>query len=228
MPLPFKIFDLTHTLTPDIPTWGGDCGFKHTLKVDYSDSPTVVKFRAQALALNAGIGTHIDAPAHCIPSGKCISDLSLNDLITSCIVIDISDRAHERYSLAPEDIEIFESKYGTIPNNAFVITRTGWDKFWNDPIKYRNNFSFPSISKEAAELLLSRNVAGLGIDTLSPDRPTENFVVHQIILGAGKYLVENIANASLLPPIGAYSFTLPMKAKDLTESPIRLVAIKLD
>lgn len=227
MTLPFKIYDLTHTLSPAIPTWDGSCGFNHKNKADYSDFPVGVKFRAQTVAMNAGIGTHMDAPAHCIPGGKCISDLSLNSLITPCIVIDISDRAHERYSLSPEDIENFESQYGLIPNNAFVIIHTGWDKFWQDPIKYRNNLNFPSVSQEATELLLFRNIAGLGIDTLSPDRPTENFIVHQLILGAGKYIVENIANSSILPPTGTYSFTLPINGKDLTESPIRLIAINL-
>lgn len=228
MSLPFTIFDLTHTLSPTIPTWDGNCGFNHTLRCDYSDCPTGVKFRVQKVTMNAGIGTHMDAPSHCIPGGKCIADLTLNELITPCVVIDISDHAHERYSLSIEDIESFESKYGVISDNTFVIIYTGWEKFWNEPSKYRNNLVYPSVSKEAAELLLSRNIAGIGIDTLSPDRPTEEFIVHQILLGAGKYIVENVANATKLPPTGAYSFTLPIKASELTESPVRLLGLILN
>ena len=49
--------------------------------------------------------------------------------------------------------------------------------------------------------------------------------VHRRILGADKYLVENIANAKELPPIGAKVFVLPMKIKNSTEAPVRLIAI---
>lgn len=226
MNLPFKIFDLTHTFSPTSPSWDGDCGFQHKLKADYCDFPDDnVKFRTQAITINAGVGTHMDAPAHCTPGGKCIADLSLNDLVTACVVIDISHLAHERYSLSQEDIKTFEAQYGNIPQNSFVIVHTGWERFWDKPTKYRNEHVFPSVSKNAAELLLERNIAGLGIDTMSPDRPEEEFIVHQILLGSGKYIVENIANAKHLPATGSYSFALPMKGIDLTEAPIRLLGM---
>jgi kynurenine formamidase len=56
-------------------------------------------------------------------------------------------------------------------------------------------------------------------------RGGEDFPVHRAILGAGKYLVENVANAKELPPTGARIFVMPMKIKDGTEAPIRLVAL---
>jgi kynurenine formamidase len=211
--------------SPTAPSWDGACGFHHHVKSDYSDFPGDVKFRTQAITINAGIGTHMDAPSHCIEGGKCVADLSLSELITSCIVIDISDRAHEQYSLSPEDIQNFEAIHGKIPKDSFVIVHTGWEQFWNEPKKYRNELVFPSVSKNAAELLLERNIAGLGIDTMSPDRADVDFIVHQILLGAGKYIVENITNAKQLPPTGSYSFALPMKGMDLTEAPIRLLGM---
>lgn len=225
MSLPFKIFDLTHTFSPESVSWDGHCGFQHTLKEDYHDSSGKVKFRTQAITINAGIGTHMDAPAHCIKGGKCVADLSLGELITRCIVIDISDQAHATYSLSPKDIETFETEHGKISKDSFVIVHTGWERYWNQPTKYRNELAFPSVSKDAAELLLAREIAGLGIDTMSPDRPDSDFVVHQLILGAGKYIIENIANAKQLPAQGAYSFALPMKGADLTEAPIRLLGM---
>ena len=45
----------------------------------------------------SGLGTHMDAPAHCLPGGRTIDTLELHELITLCVMIDISAKAHERY-----------------------------------------------------------------------------------------------------------------------------------
>ncbi len=140
-------------------------------------------------------------------------------------MIDVSDKAPETYCLSAQDVEDLEKGFGQSPAKSFVIALTGWGKRWQDPNKYRNNLVFPAISKEAAHLLLKRAVVGIGIDTLSPDRPENGFPVHAAMLGAGKYIVENIANAETLPPTGSYSLALPMKIVDGTEAPVRLIAL---
>jgi len=175
--------------------------------------------------MHEGIGTHMDAPAHCIPRGKCIDELELNDLMTPCCVLDISNHAHGRYSLTLQDIKAFETQHGAIPPGCFIIVYTGWERYWNTPEKYRNDLVFPSVSKDAASALLERHIEGLGIDTLSPDRPEDGFPVHQLVLGAGKFIIENVANATEMPPLGAYSLALPMKIQEGTEAPVRLVGM---
>jgi kynurenine formamidase len=225
MSFPYKIIDLTHTLSSHASSWNGGCGFEQELKLDYNDCTTDVKFRVQQIKMHAGIGTHIDAPSHCIPNGKSIHELNLQELVTPCVKIDVSPKVHERYSVLAEDIENFEKRHGNINPSTFVIIHTGWGKFWNDPKKYRNNLVFPSVSKEAALLLLQRDIAGIGIDTLSPDRPDEGYSTHKIILGAGKYIVENVANGESLPATGCYSLALPIKTLNGTEAPARLIAL---
>lgn len=221
----FTFIDLTHSLTSDIPHWGSGCGFQHKIELDYSNCTSDVKFRVQSLQMAAGIGTHMDAPLHCVPDGISIADIPLQSLIAPCRVIDVSDRANERYCVSPDDISRFEKEYGMIPKNTFVIFYTGWDKWWLQPEKYRNELVFPSVSKEAAALLLTRDIVGIGIDTLSPDTGDSGFPVHQLILGAGKYIIENIHNAKQLGPI-AQIIAFPIKIQDGTEAPVRLVGIK--
>jgi kynurenine formamidase len=227
MNLPFKIIDLTHTLTRDIPVWDLGCGFEHHLRTDY-DASLSFSVRTYQLNMYESAGTHIDAPVHCVSGGKCVHDLALIELIAPCVVIDVSGKAHERYSLTSEEICDFESHFGQIPQGAFVIVYTGWEKFWSEPGKYRNNYLFPSVSAEAAMLLLERGIAGLGVDTLSPDRPEDDFPVHKLILGAGKYIVENVANAGQMPSTGAYSLALPIKIQDGAEAPLRLVGLLME
>ncbi len=215
--------DLTHALTEKTPTWEGRCGFLQTAIVKYDECPGDCKFLVQRLEMLAGIGTHIDAPAHCIPGGKTVAEIPLAALISPCIVINVSEEAHALYSIEMPVVEQFEKAHGKICENAFVIFYTGWGSLWEEPAKYHNDFRFPCVAKEVATYLVSKNVAGIGIDTLSPDRPESGFAVHQIILGAGKYIVENIANAHLMPATGAWCLVLPMKTFQGTEAPVRLL-----
>ncbi|MBS0271306.1 MAG: cyclase family protein [Proteobacteria bacterium] len=220
--LPFKLIDLTHELRHEIPTWSGGCGFEHDLKQDY-DLMAPYKFRTHKIYMEEGIGTHMDAPAHCFVGGKNIQEISIQDFFAPCVILDISPKIHPQYSLSTQDIKAFEDRFGKIQEGSFVMVYTGWEKFWHEPEKYRNNLMFPNVSSNAAELLLERKIVGLGIDTLSPDRAEEGFPVHQLILGAGRYIVENVANAISMPSVGGYSLALPLKIRNGTESPIRLV-----
>ncbi|MBP9752344.1 MAG: cyclase family protein [Proteobacteria bacterium] len=220
---PYSLVDLTHTISSEIPTWNGTCGFFQDIKLDYDPDPNKLSFRVQQLKMHAGIGTHIDAPCHCIPGGMSVDQLSLKKLIAPCVVIDISNKAHERYSLSVQDVKDFENEFGQIQEGTFIIVYTGWQQYWTDVQKYRNNFVFPSVSKDACLYLKDKNIVGLGIDTISPDRPEDGFLVHEILLGSNMYIVENIANAKKLPPVGAFSCALPIKTKDGSEAPIRLI-----
>lgn len=219
-----RTIDLTHTLSSDIPSWDGSCCFSLVTKIDYKDSTEPNLFRVHKIEALAGAGTHMDAPAHCFPGAATIDTLPLESLTCPCVVIHVDDRANENYVVMPDVIEAFEKKNGIIRAGSFVIFYTGWDRHWQNPKQYRNDLKFPSLHEEAAKLLVKRDVAGIGIDTLSPDALGKDFPVHRVVLGAGKYLVENVAHAKSLPPTGATITIAPMKIGGGTEAPIRLIA----
>lgn len=221
----YKVIDLTHEVNSTIPTWDLTCGFLAKNVCDYDDCKDDFKFRVNRFDMIAGIGTHMDSPAHCFKDAKCINDFEVKELIAPCIVIDVSDKMNENYKVSIADIEMFEKKHGEIKSGTFVIFYTGWSTYWNDTKKYHNNYLFPSISPEVAKLLLTRQIVGIGIDTLSPDSGGKEFFVHSILLGANKFIVENVANADKLPPLGSTVFVMPLKLKGATESPIRLIAL---
>lgn len=220
---PFTLIDLTHSLNNATPSWDLDCGFSAATVLDYEQCTSNTKFRVQHFNMPAGIGTHIDAPAHCIPNGSTITDIALEQLISPCIVINVSTKADPKYKISCADILSFEDMYGQIAPGAFVMMNTGWARYWHTPERYHNHYEFPSVSKEAADLLVMRNISGLGIDTLSPDSSDEHYPVHQLLLSANKYIVENVAHAELLPPIGSFIIPFPMKVDNATEAPVRLV-----
>ncbi len=221
----FNAIDLTHELTENIPSWDGGKALDFTLALDYPDCTAPDIFRKYDIKSSTGIGTHLDAPAHVVPGGRTIDQLTLEELIAPCVVIDVSSEADEKYVAMPIAVEKFEQEHGVIPANSVVIFYTGWDKKWNAPEQYHNNHVFPSVDISTAELLLTRGVAGIGVDTFSCDTGAHGFPVHRAVLGADKYLIENIANAGQLPAMGAKALVLPMNIKGATEAPLRLIAL---
>jgi kynurenine formamidase len=225
MIFPYQLIDLTHTLQADIPTWEGGCGFHHELQSDYSDCDKADSFRVMKIKLEAGIGTHMDAPSHCIPGGLSIHHFDVSELCMPCAVIDITAHCFPSYSLTLQDVVSFENRYGPLIEGSCVMIKTGWSQFWGNREQYHHQHVFPSVSIEAADFLLERGVKALGIDTLSPDRPQEGFKVHRAFLGRGRILIENVAYLERMPPVGAFVMVMPMKIRDGTEAPIRLIGL---
>lgn len=221
----YKIIDLTHPVDAAAPTWTGGCGFSHEVKMDYDQGVRVLQYK-----MYASVGTHMDAPSHFIKGGKNISDIPLEQLIVPACVVDVTKKADENYLISPQDIAEYEKKHGQIPKNSFVIGYTGWQRFWNEPEKYRNESAsgvkkFPVFSVEVARLLLERGISGIGIDAFSPDPADSDNPVHKCLLGAGKYIVENLTNLDKLPPKGSLAILFPLKITVGAESPIRAAAL---
>jgi len=221
----FKVIDLTQLVSSNAPTWHGSCGFCLDIKSNYDQM-----FRVNMLRMDAGIGTHLDAPAHLIPDGASISDILCEQCIIPACVLDVSKKVHADYAITLRDVEEFEAKYGLISTHSLVIAFTGWSRYWEDPVAYRNidiagQMHFPTFSSQSVDFLLKRNISGIAIDTLSPDCLDHTFPVHKLILGSGKYIIENVADCSQMPPQGGYVICLPLKCQNSTESPIRMVGL---
>ena len=81
--------------------------------------------------------------------------------------------------------------------------------------------------KEAAELLVSRGVKAIGIDTASLDEgKCKNFDAHRVILSSDCFGIENInSEISRVPEKGATIIIAPMKIKGGSGAPARVVAL---
>lgn len=113
MKFPFQIIELTHPVSPDSPGWDLDCRFNHSNFLDYEECTTEIKFRVQQIHSPLGIGTHMDAPSHCIPGAASITDLDLhcNYLLTESVLINVCHQADEHYQISTQDILDFEARY---------------------------------------------------------------------------------------------------------------------
>lgn len=185
--------------------------------------------------IGGDVGTHIDSPLHWYPGARGISDLTFNELVARGAVIDCTDKveANSDYLLTVADLLEWEDKFGPLPDRAFVVMKTGWGSKYGDIAAYLglrdgdSAFHFPGFSVEAANFLLNeRSIVGIGIDTASLDfGPTTDFPVHQVILGASKYQIENMNLAEVPEGAAATFVSMPLKVANGPEAPVRVMAV---
>jgi kynurenine formamidase len=226
----YKIVDLTHDLATGLPDFHlGENGFVYEPIYSVKDHG----YANGKFCTPEHYGTHIDAPSHFVEGGSSIDRLDVDKLVAPCVVIDVRDEVKHNpdYVLTVDRVKQFELK-GEIPPDAVVFLLTGWADRWSDPKAYRNadelgTMHFPAFSQASAEFLVNeRHIAGLGDDTLSADcGNSRNYGVHRFSLAKGIFLIENVANLDKLPARNATIICAPLKIKNGTGSPARIMAM---
>jgi len=183
-------------------------------------------------------GTHLDAPVHFREGGKSIEQLSIEQVVGYAVVIDVKRQVADdmMYLVTVDDILAWEEENGKIPEDAIFIVNTGLANVWPDKIKYYNTdkvgnagyaeMKNPGIHRDLATFLATeRKIKAFGIDAVSfdnhkqPDAKTHRIFFEHDIPG-----IENMANLDALPATGAYVIGLPMKIKNGSGAPIRIIA----
>lgn len=199
--------DLTHVLVDGFPVYTFDPPSSEVLV-----TIPVNGFYAKRWVLAEHSGTHVDSPGHFVEGNRLVDELTPDDLMLPVVAVDITARAatDPDAEVTISDLRSFERRYGRIPRRALVCMYSGWDRLVGDPLAYRGDdadgvFHFPGFGADAVEwLLINRDVAALGVDTLSLDHgPSTTFDVHLMALGADRYGIENLANLGAIPPRGA-------------------------
>jgi kynurenine formamidase len=231
-----KLLDLTYPLDEQTVFWPTNKPFAWE-KAAWGKTANGYWYASGDFSMSEHGGTHIDAPIHFGEGKLSVDAIPLQQLVAPAVVIDVRAAVEKDrdYRSAVRDIEAWESRHGRIPSGAVVLMLTGWGKRWPDKNRYLGSntpsdpktLHFPGFSKEAAEFLVTqRKVDGIGIDTPSIDYgPSQDFIVHQIVNGADRYGLENIANLDRLPPKGAILVSLPIKIRGGTGGPVRIMAI---
>lgn len=227
-----SVVDLTHSFNSHVPTYEESAQSPYQVKT----VATLDKdgYFAREISLPEHFGTHLDAPAHFAHGLWTVDQIPAERLIAPLVVLDAKAGASSTpdYQIAVEDISRWEQAHGQIPENAVVVTNTGWESRWNSAKDYRNAdakgvMHFPGYSLEAAKFLVEgRHAMGLGIDTLSIDYgPSKDYPVHHYTLAHSLYHLENVANLDKAPASGALVISAPIKLEGGSGSPVRILAL---
>lgn len=162
------------------------------------------------------VGTHVDTPAHFILGGKDMDEYPIERWILPAQVIEIKD---------PEVVRPAELEKANIrPGEALLL-------------KTENSMSgrvmagafaekYVYISPDAADFLVKKRVALLGIDYAGVDPyPLGDATAHHKLLGAGMLILEGINLRNV--PIGSYTlFCLPLLISGAEGAPARAILIR--
>src|ERR1051326_7032115 len=167
------VVDLTHTMSPEFPTFFGVPGIEIQKQYDFKKDG----FNLNWWKLIEHAGTHLDAPIHFSEDGATADAIVAGELVVPLAVIDVRKQAEKDadYLMGIEDVLTWEKRFKKLPNSCCVAMLSGWSAKVGDAAKYTGKdaagtFHFPGIAPELAEWLLKeRNVLGLAVDTLSLD-----------------------------------------------------------
>jgi kynurenine formamidase len=222
--------DLTHTMSPDFPTFFGVPGIEMEKKFELKKDG----FNLYWWRIIEHAGTHLDAPIHFSEAGATVEKIPAETLVVPLAVVDVAAKAAQNpdYLLSREDLAGWEKKHRRLPDNCCVAMHSGWARHVSDAAKYTGKdasgvFHFPGVAPEAADWLMKeRKVLGLAVDTLSLDNgPSKDFKVHYAWLPSGRWGLENVANLDKAPASGATLVVGLAKVKDATGGPARLIAL---
>jgi arylformamidase len=159
------------------------------------------------ITIDSHCGTHVDAPSHFVTGDIGVDEIPLDVLVGPGQKVD----ARGRVVTADQVAELRADR---------VVVHTGCSDRSDHP-SYITDYTH--LDAEAAHRLVDNGVRLVGIDSPSVDAPGVD-TVHQILLGSGVIIVENLANTAALPA----TFELivsPLRIVGGDGSPARVVAV---
>lgn len=237
-----RTVDLTHPLDPDfpvliLPEQFGQCApFRIEEVSHYDDKGPAWYWRN--FSCNEHTGTHFDAPVHWV-TGKDIPDSSVDTLavdgfIRPACVLDFTREvaANPDFILTADRISKWESAHGRIPKGWWVLFRTDWSKrAWSDYLNMKPDGAHsPGPDASAVKLMIERDAVGFGVETIGTDAGQAfgfepQYPAHTLLHGAGKFGLQCLTNLDKLPPRGAVIVSPPLKIRNGSGSPLRVLAL---
>lgn len=165
------------------------------------------------LTLNLHTGTHIDFPKHSLENGETSSGFDPSLMIRKVKVFDLTNVYK---AIKKEDIELL-----AIGEEDFLIfkTRNSYDQEFN--------FEFVYLAQDAAEYLVDKKIAGVGIDGLGIERNQEGHPTHKTLLKQGIIILEGLELQEISH--GQYDMIcLPLKIDGVEALPVRALLKRID
>ena len=209
-----QIFDITLSISPEIPTWPGDMKVKlgRVKKIEEGASNNLSQ-----MELGVHTGTHVDAPFHFVQSGIKIDELPLEVLLGPVQVVQMGDDVDLITADTLKNVKID-------PRIPRILFKTRNTHYWEKKEK-EFQAGFVAIAQDAAAELVAMGMKLVGIDYLSVGPFTNSKPTHDTLLGAGMALLEG-ADLSKVEP-GLYElYCLPMKLKATEGAPARAILVK--
>ena len=193
--------DISYPLSEDMLYWPQDPVPPDIKSISHASEEGIITM--SQMTINTHHGTHIDAPRHFYPDGRCIDEMPLDAVMGPVRVVEIRDTE----LIKPDELVVHDIRpderilFKTVNSSYYKL-----GKFVED---------FVHLSIEAAHFLKDKKVSVVGIDYLAigsfRDRP-RLLEVHRILLGSGIWIIEALDLSAV--KAGQYEIIwLPIKVK---------------
>jgi arylformamidase len=204
-----KIYDISMPITMDMPVYKGKETKRPIISVD-SDFTTGTAYES-SIKMNLHTGTHLDRTLHMIPDGNTMDTLKLEELITECKVINLTQ---VKDKIIASDLEGKNIKQGD-----FVLfkTRNSFEPILEDEYIY--------LDQSGAKYLAELRVKGVGIDALGIERNQPGHETHLALMEVGAHILEGLRLAEIMED--DYELVaLPLHIVGTEAAPVRAILIK--
>ena len=215
-----RLVDLSHVITDGMTTYKGFpgphiCDFwnREESAGFYEDGSS---FQIGRIDMIANTGTYLDSPFHRDEDGDDLAGVGLERLAALPGIV-VRQPWEGGLMVDTARLEALD-----LAGKA-VLVHTGWDRHWGADAYFDDH---PFLTAEAAQLLVNRGAALVGIDSHNiDDTRTRSRPVHSTLLGAGILICEHMTNLGALPDEG-FSFTAaPPKIEGMGTFPVRAFAL---
>jgi kynurenine formamidase len=213
------LVDLSHLIEPGMTTYKGlpgpvICDFwsRADSAAFYDDGST---FQIGRIDMVANTGTYLDTPFHRFEEGADLAGIRLEQ-VAGLDALVIRKPHAEGLAIGASDFE------GANVRGKAVLVHTGWDAHWRTEAYFTNH---PFLTPEAADALVARGAALVGIDSHNiDDTRTRARPVHTRLLGAGILICEHLTNLAAVPDTGSRFSAVPPKFSGVGTFPVRAFA----
>jgi arylformamidase len=172
------IIDISMPLSETTPVWPERPKLEASSHLSLADRDIA---NATLLRMDAHCGTHVDAPLHFDDAGSAIDELGLGPLVGPAWVADV-------FGHGKIDGALLES--AAIPAGTERLLLRTDNSFGHRLAPFREDFV--ALTADAAQWVVERGMALVGIDYLSIQRFTDGPETHTILLGVGTAILEGL------------------------------------
>ena len=209
-----QIFDITRTLSADLPPWPGDKSFRYQVNGRIADGLNV---NVGSIEMSLHNGTHADARYHFDDSGWTMEQATLETYFGPAVVVDLTSK-YTSGSFPQITIDDLQPVADQLANAPRLLLKTG---VWNDPRVFPERI--PVVARDVPQWLRARGVKLLGLDVPSVDEvEAQELVNHHALGAAGISIIESLELSAI--EAGHYNFiALPLKIAGGDGSPVRAI-----
>ena len=211
-----RMIDLTHVIEPTTPD--AQRKFVVTIHDALEEIPGKVRpegewYVMSDVDLMGHVGTHIEAPFHCLKNGEDISQIPLDRLTGDAVMLNLVN-AEAEGGVTLQQVQDAAGVAGGIRKGDIVFCRMG---------------PTPYFSTASLKWLVEQGMKMMGVDSggveLADDETHAN-VNHLLLFRAGIPLIERLANLDRVSRPRVKVYALPVPVRGLDAFPLRVIAIE--